>query len=101
MNCAVFVVALRIEMRVCCQPAIGPSCQAVPVNRGFRPKDTARPNNKALSNMPLMEDHQDPYIDDPMDDLFGESEEIPLTAAPPIKGLALRLDELASTNCAQ
>jgi hypothetical protein len=48
-----------------------------------------------------MEDHQDPYIDDPMDDLFGESEEIPLTAAPPIKGLPLRLDELASTNCCQ
>jgi hypothetical protein len=44
-----------------------------------------------------MEDQEDQY----MDDLFGESEEIPLATAPAIKGLPQRLDELALTNCCQ
>ncbi|KAF2430482.1 hypothetical protein EJ08DRAFT_235033 [Tothia fuscella] len=52
--------------------------------------------------MPLMmEVQEDQYMDDDMGDLFGESEEVPLTPAPVIKGLPLRLDELASTYCCQ
>jgi mediator of RNA polymerase II transcription subunit 16 len=39
-----------------------------------------------------------------VDDLFGDSEEVTLpsmnmSAAPPVKGLAKRLDELAASGC--
>jgi mediator of RNA polymerase II transcription subunit 16 len=46
----------------------------------------------------MMMDDEDQFMDD---DLFGENEQVPMTTSPVIKGLPLRLDELASTNCCQ
>ncbi len=46
----------------------------------------------------------DPAYNMDVDDLFGDSEHVTLqtiTATPPVKGLARRLDELASNGCCQ
>jgi hypothetical protein len=49
--------------------------------------------------MPLMMDN-DQFMDD-MDDLFGDSDQVPITTPPQIKDLPQRLDELSGTNCCQ
>jgi hypothetical protein len=51
--------------------------------------------------MPLIMEDDDQ--DQLMEDLFGESEHVPITitAAPPAKGLPQRLDRLAASNCCQ
>jgi len=36
-----------------------------------------------------------------MEDLFGGPEHVDIPAAPPVKGLAQKLDDLASSNCCQ
>ena len=46
----------------------------------------------------------DPAYNMDVDDLFGDSEHVTLqtiNAAPPVKGLVRRLDELASSGCCQ
>ena len=51
--------------------------------------------------MPLIMD--DPSYNMDVDDLFGDTEQVPLPtiAAPPVKGLAGRLDELSASGCCQ
>jgi mediator of RNA polymerase II transcription subunit 16 len=52
--------------------------------------------------MPFMDDTA--YnMDVDVDDLFGDSEQVPLPAMPaaPVKGLARRLDELSASGCCQ
>jgi mediator of RNA polymerase II transcription subunit 16 len=50
--------------------------------------------------MPLIMDHS--YNMD-VDDLFGDSEQValPSMSAPPITGLARRLDDLSASGCCQ